>query len=145
MQDDIASCAYHDDKIVISLLHAAVSTVLVVGGNQGFLSVLVRDCLAWRHDCRLDILDRRCRCTGTAGAAHLDVQQEACQALEQLADELWQFAHHARRLLAGLAERHQELCSQLPGAVLQAACLCDLQCAIRSVPKQHGGFLVDYE
>ena len=51
--------------------------------------------------------------------ACLDVQKEEDQALEQARQLLRELPHHAGRLLARLAQRHQELCRQLPGAVFQ--------------------------
>lgn len=48
--------------------------------------------------------------------AHSDIQEEEQHATEELADVLGQLAHHARGPLSGLAQCHQELCSQLPDA-----------------------------
>ena len=59
--------------------------------------------------------------------ACLDVQEEQGEALEQARQLLRELAHHAGRLLARLAQRHQELRRQLPGAVLQLCGFRDLR------------------
>lgn len=69
--------------------------------------------------------------------SHSDIQEKEQHAAEELADVLGQLAHHAWRPLSSFAQRHQELCRQLPDTFWELRGLSHLHPAPQHVQNVH--------